>query len=110
MAVVSVEIVRTIGRLLDESPTMQEYVNSVIERILVDYITPWRVEIGNYIAEVVANWDGRKVANTIELQIGKELQYIRINGTLVGALIGGALFLLGTALPGLLKIAAAVEF
>ena len=110
MAVVSVEIVRTIGRLLDESSTMQEYVNSVIERILVDYITPWRVEIGNYIAEVVANWDGRRVASTIELQIGKELQYIRINGTLVGALIGGALFLLGTALPGFLKIAAAVEF
>ena len=107
---VSAEIVRTIGRLLDESPTLQEYVNSLIERMLVDYVTPWRVEIGHYIAEVVANWDGRKVAGTIELQVGKELQYIRINGTLVGALIGAALFLLGTALPGFLKVAGAVKF
>ena len=107
IAMVGAEIVRTVGRLLDASQTMQEHVNSLIERVLVDYVTAWRVEIGHYIAEVVANWDGRKIASTIELQVGKELQYICINGTLVGALIGGTLFLLGTALPGLLKVAAA---
>jgi uncharacterized membrane-anchored protein YjiN (DUF445 family) len=71
VAIAGAEIVRTIGRLLDESATMQEYVNSVIDRILVDYVTPWRVEIGHYIAAVVASWDGRKIASTIELQVGK---------------------------------------
>lgn len=107
---VSVDIVRTIGRLLREAPAIQQYLNAAIERTLVDYITPWRVEIGNYIAEVVASWDGPQVADAIELQVGKDLQYIRINGTLVGALIGSALFLIGAAMPELIKAAAALQF
>lgn len=107
---VSVDIVRTIGRLLREAPAIQQYLNAAIERTLVDYITPWRVEIGNYIAEVVASWDGPQVADAIELQVGKDLQYIRINGTLVGALIGSALFLIGAAMPELIKAAAALRF
>ncbi len=107
---ISVEVVRTIGRLLQKTPAVQQYLNTAIERILVDYITPWRVEIGNYIAEVVASWDGPKIADAIELQVGRDLQYIRINGTLVGALIGSALFLIGVAMPGLLRAAAATIF
>ena len=110
IGLISVEVVRTIGRLLQETPAVQQYLNAAIERILVDYITPWRVEIGNYIAEVVAGWDGPKIADAIELQVGRDLQYIRINGTLVGALIGSTLFLIGVAMPGLLKIAAATIF
>jgi uncharacterized membrane-anchored protein YjiN (DUF445 family) len=47
---------------------------------------------------VIAGWDGPKVAETIELQVGADLQYIRINGTLVGAIIGAGLFLIGAAL------------
>lgn len=110
IGLISVEVVRTIGRLLQETPAVQQYLNAAIERVLVDYITPWRVEIGNYIAEVVASWDGPKIADAIELQVGRDLQYIRINGTLVGALIGSTLFLIGVAIPGLLKIAAATIF
>ena len=98
MAIVSGEIVRTIGRLLQQMPAIQDYVNAAIERVLVDYIAPWRIQIGNYIAEIIGSWDGPKVAGTIELQVGSDLQYIRINGTLVGALIGSALFLIGAAL------------
>lgn len=110
LRVVSAEVVRTLGRLLQETPAMQQYLNAAIERLLVDYIAPWRVEIGNYIADVVASWDGRQVADLIELQVGKDLQYIRINGTIVGALIGSGLFLLGAALPGLLGAVAAIRF
>ena len=107
---ISVEVVRTIGRLLQETPAVQQYLNTAIERILVDYITPWRVEIGHYIAEVVAGWDGPRVADAIELQVGRDLQYIRINGTLAGALIGSVLFLIGAAMPGLVRIATAALF
>jgi uncharacterized membrane-anchored protein YjiN (DUF445 family) len=103
----SAEIVRSLGRLLAETPAVQQYLNAAIERVLVDYIAPWRAEIGNYIADVVAGWDGRQVADLIELQVGRDLQYIRINGTLVGALIGSGLFLLGAALPGVLGAIAA---
>ena len=92
-------IVRTIGRLLTEMPTMQEYVNGAMERIIVDYIAPWRNELSDFIADVVKSWDGPKVAEIIELEVGSDLQYIRINGTLVGAAIGMLLFLIGAAIP-----------
>ena len=107
---VSAEIVRTMGRLLRETPAIQQYLNAAIERTLVDYLTPWREEIGDYIADVVTGWDGPRVAEAIELQVGKDLQYIRINGTVVGALIGSTLFLFGAAIPDLARLAALLKY
>ena len=99
IGVVAAHMVRTIGWLLAEMPTMQDYVNGALERIIVDYIAPWRNEISNFIADVVKSWDGPQVAEIIELEVGSDLQYIRINGTLVGAAIGMLLFLVGAAIP-----------
>jgi uncharacterized membrane-anchored protein YjiN (DUF445 family) len=101
LAAIAVELVRSVGRLLQQSPAMQDYLNAAIERLLVDYIAPWRTAIGDYIADVVAGWNGREIAAILEAQVGRDLQFIRVNGTLVGALIGCALFLLGAALPQL---------
>lgn len=98
----SAELVQTTGRLLENSAPMQLYVNAAIERILIDYITPWRLGIGNFIAEHVASWNGRQIAEIIELQVGKDLQYVRVNGTVVGAIIGVLLFLLSEGLRYLL--------
>jgi uncharacterized membrane-anchored protein YjiN (DUF445 family) len=95
---VSRDIVRTVGRLLQQMPVIQDYVNAAIEKVLVDYIVPWRAQIGNFIAETIGSWDGPKIADIIEVHVGSDLQYIRINGTLVGALIGSALFLISNAL------------
>jgi uncharacterized membrane-anchored protein YjiN (DUF445 family) len=105
---IAAEIARTIGRLLRESPELQRLLNSAIEGVIVGYITPWRAQIADYIASVVAGWDGRKVADVIELQVGRDLQYVRINGTLVGALIGSALFLMRAGLPSLLAAMSAI--
>jgi uncharacterized membrane-anchored protein YjiN (DUF445 family) len=101
LAATAAEMVRSAGRLLQQMPVMQDYLNAAIERTLVDYIAPWRIQIGNYIAEVVESWDGPKLAETIELQVGRDLQFIRINGTVVGALIGSMLFLIATAIAQL---------
>ena len=83
---------------MQQSPVIQDYLNAAIERAVVDYIAPWRIQIGNYIADVIASWDAPKVVEAIELHVGADLQYIRINGTLVGAIIGALLFLISTAL------------
>ena len=48
-------------------------------------------------AEVVHNWDARTVSDRLELVLGSDLQYIRINGTIVGALVGSAIHLLSVA-------------
>ncbi len=55
-------------------------------------LLPRRAEIGNYIAHVVDNWDSATLVNRLELQVGKDLQYIRINGTLVGGFVGVLIF------------------
>ena len=40
------------------------------------------------IREVVKSWDADEVSRNVELEIGKDLQYIRINGTLIGGAVG----------------------
>ena len=57
-------------------------------------VGPRRREIGRMIASVVAAWDARSVVEKLELQIGADLQYIRINGTIVGGLVGLLIFTL----------------
>jgi uncharacterized membrane-anchored protein YjiN (DUF445 family) len=44
--------------------------------------------IGDLIANSVKSWDKEEISNKLELEIGKDLQYIRINGTVVGGLVG----------------------
>ena len=55
-------------------------------------LPPRRAEIGAYIAEVVRRWDTQTLVDKLELSVGRDLQFIRINGTLVGGLIGLLIF------------------
>ena len=57
-------------------------------------VLPWRHSIGRFIADVMRGWEARTVAERLQHAVGRDLQYIRINGTLVGGLVGGLLFLL----------------
>jgi uncharacterized membrane-anchored protein YjiN (DUF445 family) len=52
----------------------------------------YRQEIAGFVAAQVKAWDAQHAVRTIELSIGKDLQYIRINGTLVGGLLGLVIF------------------
>ena len=61
-------------------------------------LAPRRATIGAFVAQVVAGWDAREVVDKLELQVGRDLQYIRINGTLVGGLVGLAIYALSHAL------------
>ena len=45
-----------------------------------------------FIAQVVASWDAATITEKLELRVGKDLQFVRVNGTLVGFLVGGALY------------------
>jgi len=91
-------MVQTAGAILEETPALQDYANAALERLIVDYIAPWRVQISDFIAEVVQGWDARTVTALIELEVGRDLQYVRVNGTVVGALIGTLLFLISAAI------------
>jgi uncharacterized membrane-anchored protein YjiN (DUF445 family) len=58
-----------------------------------------RHEVGQLIFHTVSAWDPDETSRRIELQIGRDLQFIRINGTLVGGLVGLALYTLTQAFP-----------
>ena len=70
-----------------------------LEAWLIDGIEPLlirhRQEISGLISDVIATWDAKEVADKLEAEIGRDLQYIRINGTLVGGLAGVLLHGLG---------------
>ncbi len=61
--------------------------------MLLRALLPHRFQIGAYVERVVRDWDATTLVNRLELQVGKDLQYIRINGTLVGGLVGVLIFI-----------------
>lgn len=88
---------QALARTLEQEPEAQARLNRRIEHFLVGFVVPFRAEIGAFIAEVVESWDADTVTEQLELEVGRDLQYIRINGTLVGALAGCVLFLITQA-------------
>ncbi|MCC6983994.1 MAG: DUF445 domain-containing protein [Bauldia sp.] len=83
----------SLGRALEADEAMQGHVDSAIERGALR-LMDWRGEIGKFIADVVSSWDTRTLSQRLELVVGSDLQYIRMNGTIVGALAGCVIFLL----------------
>lgn len=80
-----------------------EGLRSRLERRLIWFarslVLPWRHNIGGFIADVMRGWEARTVAERLQQAVGRDLQYIRINGTVVGGLVGGVLFLLTRLAP-----------
>jgi uncharacterized membrane-anchored protein YjiN (DUF445 family) len=83
---------RGLATWLNDDPTLPAHINRRIRILTVRLLTKRRVEIGTYISHVVRSWDTTTLVNKLELQVGKDLQYIRINGTLVGGLVGLVIF------------------
>jgi uncharacterized membrane-anchored protein YjiN (DUF445 family) len=79
---------RNAGAWLQEDDERKAQLNRRIRIVGERLLLPYRVEIGAYIERVVRNWDTETLVDRLELQVGKDLQYIRINGTLVGGLVG----------------------
>jgi len=83
---------RSLGLWLAQDPTRRARINRWIRLLILRAVLPRRAEIGGYVAQVVHNWDSATLVDRLELQVGKDLQYIRINGTLVGGLVGLLIF------------------
>ena len=69
-------------------------VDNGIERIVLGVVEQYRPEVAEVIARTVEGWDATDASRKIEVQIGRDLQFIRINGTLVGALVGLGLYVI----------------
>jgi uncharacterized membrane-anchored protein YjiN (DUF445 family) len=85
--------IASVGETLRADPDMRERLDAALEAILAEAL-PWRGELIRIVAEVVRKWEPRAFSDRIELAVGADLQYIRMNGTIVGGLVGGGLYLL----------------
>ncbi len=83
--------------LLQHDADMRDQINAWMRALITDAVVGQRKTLSALVERVIARWDGPTVARKLELQVGRDLQYIRINGTLVGGLVGLALFFLGKA-------------
>jgi uncharacterized membrane-anchored protein YjiN (DUF445 family) len=83
-----------LGTILEEDPTARARLQVAAEKIIASLLPAAQLRISEFIARVVANWDTDTITDRLELRIGKDLQYIRMNGTIVGFLIGGLLYVL----------------
>ena len=80
-----------LGRALQHDARLQMLVNRFSRRTLVGIVTRYGGEIVRLVSETVRRWDARTVTDRIEGAVGRDLQFIRINGTLVGGLVGVAI-------------------
>jgi uncharacterized membrane-anchored protein YjiN (DUF445 family) len=78
----------TLGRRLAEDDALREKADSWVEGAAAYVVINYRDEITTLITDTVQRWDAEETSRKIELQVGRDLQFIRINGTVVGSLAG----------------------
>jgi len=83
---------------LDREEPLRALINQWVQQLILNTVVPNRAEIGDFVTEVMARWETRTLIDKLELQVGKDLQYIRINGTVVGGLVGLVIFTVARAL------------
>ena len=82
-----------IGTALADDARLRESLNAHLEAAARSAAPGFAEFLTRHIADTVRKWDSREMSQQIELNIGKDLQFIRINGTIVGGLIGVVLYL-----------------
>ena len=87
-----------LGRSIQEDPDLRAKIDGWVERTVVYLLDQYREEVAELISGTVARWDADDASRRIELQVGRDLQYIRINGTVVGGLAGLLIFTLSRLL------------
>lgn len=80
--------IQNLAQNLAENESLQLRLNGWIRLFIYRMILRNVGEVENLISNTVGNWSGRDLSNKLELEVGKDLQYIRVNGTLVGGLVG----------------------
>jgi uncharacterized membrane-anchored protein YjiN (DUF445 family) len=83
-----VKVVIELEDRLAENEEFRSWINGQIQESLIRIANANKGQLGDLIREQLARWDDRYMVDKLELYLGRDLQYIRINGTLVGGLFG----------------------
>ncbi len=87
-----------LGQRLATEPELQRKIDDWVAAALAHLVANYRTEVSEIIASTVAKWDADATSTKLELQVGRDLQFIRINGTLVGGLAGFVIHAVGQLL------------
>ncbi|RIX29453.1 DUF445 domain-containing protein [Sphingomonas edaphi] len=88
------EILQSMGQSLDKDARMKSAINQFARRAVSGMAASYGSSIVKLVSETVRGWDAQTITNRLESAVGRDLQYIRINGTLVGGLVGLTLHVL----------------
>ena len=81
-------VIRDGARLLQTDPTVRELVQRHSHTIAGYLVERFSGDVADLVSTTVARWDTEETSKRIELQVGRDLQWIRVNGTVVGGLAG----------------------
>ena len=88
------EVLVSMGETLENDPRLKLAINRFARRAVVGMASTYGHNMVKLVSDTVRSWDARTITDRLEAAVGRDLQYIRINGTLVGGLVGTALHLL----------------
>ncbi len=81
-----------LGTMLATDPAARARIETAASGLTAELLPAARESLSDFIAKVVGGWDTKTITDRLELRVGKDLQYVRMNGTLVGFLAGGILY------------------
>lgn len=90
--------VERFGVLLREDGDLRRRINRSTKAVVLNAIANWGDEIAAFVTDQVRRWDTATLTERLELQLGPDLQFVRINGTVIGGLIGSLIFLAAQAM------------
>ena len=82
------ELLRQVGTTLETDRRLARSINRFTRRAVVGAATDYGAQIVRLVSETVRSWDADTITRRLENAVGRDLQYIRVNGTLVGGLVG----------------------
>jgi len=82
------EVLQSMGATLEKDARIRGAINQFARRAIVGMAASYGSSIVTLVSETIRGWDAQTVTNRLEAAVGRDLQYIRINGTLVGGLVG----------------------
>ncbi len=82
------EVLRSMGESLEKDVRLHYAINQFARRAVSGMAASYGGQIVKLVSDTIRSWDARTVTERLESAVGRDLQYIRINGTLVGGLVG----------------------
>ncbi len=81
-----------LGQMLLTDPAAHARLQRGVERAVINLLPAGKTQMADFIAGAVTGWDTTTLVDRLELRVGRDLQYLRINGTIVGFLVGGLVY------------------